>query len=179
MSKKVVNEKVLKNLIETITENLDYYDFYNNFIFNAEELVDTIFKHYISTVEGGPCCADKSGFIVSRIKQSLKERKNIPIRETYREYKAKGGNLGGINESNTNLDNVCYWCPKTIKDTDSAISLFFELIDIGKIAGKIKKNSEQITKIERQIKVIDKALDLACGKTQKKYFIKQAEKEVE
>ena len=37
-----------------------------------------------------------------------------------REYQKRGNDIGGITE----LDNICYWCPKTIKDTDTALAIF-------------------------------------------------------
>lgn len=143
MSKVEFNENEFKKLLEALSNNLEDYDFYNDVLFNGEEIMDMVFKDYISDVEGSSCCADKSGFIVSRIKKALKERKNIPLCQTYAEYKNAGGYLGGINETNTDLNKVCYWCPKTIKDTDTAIALYFSLLNVPSYCRKMLKEKEQ------------------------------------
>ena len=129
MSKENIEDD-LKKCIEALCNNFDDYEFYNNFLFNAEEIMNSLFRNYIELIEGSPCCNDKSGFIVKRIKQALKERRNIPLKYTYAEYRDSGGNLGGINETNTDLNTVCYWCPESIKDTDNAIDLFFSLLNM-------------------------------------------------
>ena len=140
-------EKQLKALLETLASNIDDYDFYNNFLFNGKETMDEIFKNYISAVEGSPCCADKSRFIVSKIKKALKERANQSLQYTYQEYKDKGGDLGGIKND---LDHICYWCPETIKDTDTAINLFFTLINIESLVRQQKQLKEQIEQLKSE-----------------------------
>lgn len=123
-------EKSLKIVLDKLSQNFDSYDYYNNTLFNGENTVYTIFRNYITAIEGSPCCADKARYIVKRIKKALEERKNQSLTETYQEYKDRGGDLGGLNESNTDLNSVCYWCPKTIKDTDTAISLYYSLLNV-------------------------------------------------
>ena len=136
-------EKSLKMVLDRLSQNFDSYDYYNNTLFNGEDTVYIIFRNYISAVEGSPCCADKTRYIVKRIKKALEERKNQLLTETYQEYKERGGNLGGLNESNTDLNSVCYWCPKTIKDTDTAISLYYSLLNVPKYI-QINLNKEKI-----------------------------------
>lgn len=145
MSKEL--EKDLKGIINKLSQNFDLYEFYNTVLFNGEEIMNMVFRDYISDVEGSPCCADKSGFIVRRIKRALKERKNIPLCQTYAEYRNNGGDLGGINETNTDMDTICYWCPKTIKDTDAAIELYFSLLNVPRYLRSMSK--EKIKELDQ------------------------------
>lgn len=48
------------------------------------------------------------------------------LKQTYREYQQNGGNIGYITE----LDEICYWCPKTIKDSEEATSIIFHYLCI-------------------------------------------------
>lgn len=141
------DENVLKDILNNLSMNLDKYNLYNDVLFNAEEIMEIVFREYISDIEGSPCCVDKSRFIIGRIKRALKERKNIPLCQTYAEYKNNGGDLGGINETNTNMNDICYWSPKTIKDTDTAIELYFSLLHVPSyVRNMLKEKEEKLTK---------------------------------
>ena len=154
-------ENDIKKVIETLYNNADDYEFYNDFLFNAEEIMDSLFRNYIELTEGSSCCGDKSSFIVRRIKCAIKERKNMPLSYTYAEYRDNGGNLGGINETNTDLNKVCYWCPKTIKDTDSAIDLFFSLLNMPRYVKTILDEKEQkIIELQNQLKIAEEMFDI-------------------
>jgi hypothetical protein len=154
--KKESLEETLKTILTKLTSKIDDYGFYNNFLFNAEEIMDTIFGNYIETIEGGCCCRDKSGFIVGRIKKALKERKCQSLSQSYKEYKDNGGDLGGIDETNTDLNELCYWCPKTLKNTDEAISLFFELLNLGKVVRKQRDLQTENEQLKQQLAEIKK-----------------------
>jgi len=148
---KELNEETLKDFLTKLASSFDEYDYYNDILFNGEEIMDLVFKDYISEIEGSPCCADKSGFIVRRIKKALKERTNIPLGQTYAEYRDNGGNLGGINENNTDLNEICYWCPKTIKDTDSAIKLYIELLNVPRyVRSQVKDKDQQLAELKAE-----------------------------
>jgi hypothetical protein len=82
------------------------------------------FRIYIERTEGSSCSVDKVNFILRKTLKHLKNGNEQILQETYQEYKDNGGNLGGINETNTNMSETCYWCPKTLKTTTEAIELF-------------------------------------------------------
>jgi len=150
---KEINEELLKEMITAFSNSFDKYEFYEEFLFNGEEIMNSVFRDFISSTEGSSCCADKSGFITRRIKRAIKERKNLPLIETYQEYKNNGGDLGGINESNTDLNQICYWCPKNIKDTDSAIDLYFNLLNVPSyVERQVKQKDQQIHDLQEQLK---------------------------
>ena len=50
--------------------------------------------------------------------------KYYPLKETYRDYQNRGGNIGGITE----LDKVCYWCPESFDTTEQALQVIFEIM---------------------------------------------------
>lgn len=153
MSKEGITAQHLEDFIKALASNLDDYEFYNDVLFNGEEIMDMVFKDYIADIEGSMCCADKSRFIVRRIKNALKERKNISLQETYAEYRDNGGNLGGINENNADLNEICYWCPKTIKDTDSAINLYFELLNVPRyVRSQLNEKDQQLAELKAKLK---------------------------
>ena len=52
----------------------------------------------------------------------IQQKQNIQLQQTYREYQEKGGNIGSIKK----LDEIAYWCPKTIKTSKEAIELFYK-----------------------------------------------------
>ena len=52
----------------------------------------------------------------------IQQKNNVLLQQTYREYQNNGGNIGNITE----LDQICYWCPKTIKTSKEAIDLFYK-----------------------------------------------------
>lgn len=121
---KKINENtlngMLKSFIESIEGEYTKYDLYNDIFMDSASIMEEFFKNYLYLKEGSSCCSDKASLIVSRIKKALLDKKNIVLTETYGEYQKRGNDIGGITE----LDNICYWCPKTIKDTDTALAIF-------------------------------------------------------
>lgn len=123
-------EEELKKHIEEVTEALaknaeesgfDNYWFYSQFI-NGDFLVTSFFEEYFRKNEGLGCCADKANYVLGAIKKMIQIKNNIKLQQTYREYQENGGNIGSIEE----LDEICYWCPKTIKTSKDAIELFLK-----------------------------------------------------
>lgn len=123
-------QEALKNIIDALSAQVNDYEFYDKILFNGEEIMEDLFANYMRSVEGSACSRDKACFIVSRIKKALKLRCVQPLRQTYREYREAGGDLGGINEDNTDLDTPCYWSPSTLENTDQAINLYFRLLSL-------------------------------------------------
>lgn len=72
-------------------------------------------KTRIEKLEGMACCADKSGFIKRMTIKALKERTNLSLFADYT-------NVDRIKEDK---ERQAYWSPKTIKDTDEAMELFW------------------------------------------------------
>lgn len=154
-------EENLRKMFEILSEKVDFYDINSKFLFDAEEIMKTVFRNYFEAVEGSMCCYDKASYVVRTIQKSLNERKNLALTESYAEYQRRGGDLGGLNASNCDLNERCFWCPKTIKDTKQAIDLFYGLINVGSIARKTKDQ-------EWKNKLLETALDLALEKMEER-----------
>lgn len=116
----------LKQVIENISEvaKKDGYDEYWVYsqLLNGDYILKTFFEEYFRKVEGSACCCDKANYVLGAIKVMIQQKKNISLQQTYREYQQNGGNIGSIKE----LDEVAYWCPKTIKTSKDAIELFYK-----------------------------------------------------
>ena len=115
-------EQVCDSLLNIAAENgYDDYWFYSQCI-TGEFLIQTFFEEYFKKKEGFTCCTDKARYTVNKIKEMIKKKKTVFLSETYREYQNTGGDIGSIKE----LDNLAYWCPKTISDTKEAMELFYK-----------------------------------------------------
>lgn len=87
-----------------------------------EETFKFFFEQYFETIEGAACSVDKAGYTARAMIKTIGSCQNIPLQQTYREYRDKGGKIGGITE----LDKTCYWCPQTILDTETAFRIYFD-----------------------------------------------------
>lgn len=123
-------ENEIKESLEEVVNNIakiaekDGYDkwwFYTQLI-NGDYILKTFFEEYFRKTEGSACCCDKANYVLGAIKIMIQQKKNVILQQTYREYQDNGGNIGSITE----LDKICYWCPKTIKDSKEAIELFYK-----------------------------------------------------
>lgn len=141
-------QETLKKVIEKLAGSIDEYDYYQRFLFDGKEIMMIVFRDYLDVVEGSTYCADKARFIVKRIEKALEERKNQSLIETYQEYKDRGGNIGEITE----LDKVCYWCPTTIKDTTTAITLYYSLLNVPRYVQKYNKYLKMWKELKEFIK---------------------------
>lgn len=115
---KEVTEVLIKNAEEN---GFDNYWFYKELI-KGDFLVTSFFEEYFRKNEGLSCCTDKANYVLSAIKRMIRQKENIKLQQTYREYQENGGHIGSIEE----LDEICYWCPKTIKTSKDAIELFLK-----------------------------------------------------
>lgn len=125
-----MNEECFKEVITNLTSciNISDYELYKENFKDVESIIDFFFENYIRKVEGRSCCCDKSSFIAKRLKEYIDTGINTSLQETYGEYQSKGGDIGGIKE----LDEIAYWCPKKIKDTEEAFKIIWHYLCMDK-----------------------------------------------
>lgn len=115
-------EEVIDILVKKAEEDgYDEYWYYGQ-VTNSEYLLKDFFEHYYEVNEGMACCSDKATFTVGAIRKMIEKKSDVPLQYTYREYRDNGGNIGGIKE----LDEICYWCPKTLKTAQKALDIFLK-----------------------------------------------------
>ena len=119
-------KEVINNLANTI--NMSDYELYKENFKDVTSIIDFFFENYLRKTEGFECCCDKSRFISKRLKKYIDTGINTTLQETYGEYQSRGGNIGSITE----LDEIAYWCPKTIKDTEEAFKIIWRYLCIDK-----------------------------------------------
>lgn len=90
---------------------IDNYQLLRNYIFTLDGILEIFFENYFENVEGSSCCCDKASFTICKIKQAIEKGTNLELQEKYDDE-----------------DRIAYWCPKTIKNTDQAINLFYRTI---------------------------------------------------
>ena len=103
------NEEIIegiKSIVEAFPK-IDNYDLLREHVFTLDGILETFFDNYFDKVEGWVCSHDKTCYVVSGIKKALKEKRNISLEDK---------------------DPKAYWCPRTIKNTDQAINLFYKTI---------------------------------------------------
>ncbi|MBV4417179.1 hypothetical protein [Clostridium tyrobutyricum] len=85
-----------------------------------EYVINGLYEHFFDTLiektEGVSCSSDKSKFITEITLKALKENKNLSLYDDYT-------NCECIKE---NKQDQAYWSPKTIKDTDTAMKMFWD-----------------------------------------------------
>ncbi len=122
-----MDEKIFKEILEKLSDGfMSDLELYRINFDNKLSMMELFFDSYFRKVEGTTCACDKSRFTVKRINKYLMTGVNENLQETYREYQLKGNNIGGITE----LDRICYWCPKSIKTAEEAIKILFHYLCI-------------------------------------------------
>lgn len=116
----------LKRILEAIMNAAEYDDLkmYKNHYGTTQSIYKNVLSNYFHTKEGFSCSSDKGGYVASMMVKTLKDGKYYPLKETYREYQANGGDIGGITE----LDEVAFWCPKTMETTKDAFDIFMRCL---------------------------------------------------
>ena len=116
----------LKEVVNAILDNCDIsdLDMYNDLFENRVSIFEYILEKNKKKKEGHCCCVDKARYVARWVDKSLKDNKYYPLKETYRDYQNRGGNIGGITE----LDKVCYWCPESFDTTEQALQVIFEIM---------------------------------------------------
>ena len=158
-----ITKKQISQIIEVMSkeaekEGFDDYWLYGQLL-NGDFLIESFFETYFKNTEGPMCCCDKARYVLGAIKTMIQKKENISLQQTYREYKESGGDIGNIKK----LDELCYWCPKTIKNSKEAIELFY--IELTKLEARnkgidelIKENQELRTRIIRDYISKDKVI---------------------
>lgn len=123
-----MNQDKLKEVINNIANSIDMSDLelYRSELDSRINIFELFFDHYFKKMEGFSCSHDKSIYVSKKIEKYLNTGENENLKQTYREYQQNGGNIGSITE----LDKICYWCPKTIKDSEEATSIIFHYLCI-------------------------------------------------
>lgn len=123
-----MNQDKLKEVINNIANSIDMSDLelYRSELGSRINIFELFFDHYFRKTEGFSCSHDKSIYVSKKIEKYLNTGENENLKQTYREYQQNGGNIGSITE----LDEICYWCPKTIKDSEEATSIIFHYLCI-------------------------------------------------
>lgn len=123
-----MNKDNLKEVIDNIFNSIDMSDLklYRSELDSRINIFELFFDHYFRKMEGFSCSHDKSVYVSKKIEKYLNTGENENLKQTYREYQQNGGNIGSITE----LDKICYWCPKTIKDSEEATSIIFHYLCI-------------------------------------------------
>ncbi len=121
-----MNQDKLKEVINNITNSIGMSDLelYRSELDSRINIFELFFDHYFRKMENFPFSHDKSIYVSKKIEKYLTTGKNESLRQTYREYQQNGGNIGSITE----LDKICYWCPKTIKDSEEATAIIFHYL---------------------------------------------------
>jgi len=85
----------------------------------VEHIISGLYEHYwkkyFDKIEGSACCADKARFVREMSLRALQENNNLSLYDDYM-------NCDNIKE---NKEEQAYWSPKTIPDTDTAMSMFW------------------------------------------------------
>ncbi|MBG9730812.1 hypothetical protein ABD87_15080 [Lysinibacillus sphaericus] len=74
----------------------------------------------IEKMEGSACSVDKASFITGRTIKALKEQQNLSLYDDYQ-------NVEQIKEDK---ERQAYWSPQSIKDTDEAMKLFWDWLNL-------------------------------------------------
>lgn len=109
----VVEEDKAYETLMAIFDNfpkIDSYEVLRNYVFTLDGILEIFFENYFERVEGPSCCCDKASFVIGRIKKALEAKKCLDLQREKEDE---------------------YWCPKTIKNTDQAINLFYRTIAFG------------------------------------------------
>ena len=89
-------------------------------VYIVEHIVSGLYEHFfkrlMEKIEGSACCADKSGFIKNMTLRALKENINLSL---YADYSR-------CEQITENKEEQAYWSPRSIKDTDTAMELFWK-----------------------------------------------------
>lgn len=121
-----MNQDKLKEVINEFTNSIDISDLelYRSELDSRINILKLFFGHYFRKMEGFSCSHDKSIYVSKKIEKYLTTGENESLRQTYGEYQQNGGDIGSVTE----LSKICYWCPKTIKDSKEATEIIFHYL---------------------------------------------------
>lgn len=115
--------KVIKSLEEDFAMIFpNNFRFYNCELKTSETIMEAFFDRYFNIVEGEDNYHSKSVYTVEKMLSSLETENPIQLQETYEEYDRRVGKYNGYV---TSYQDLCYWCPTTIKNTSDAFNIFY------------------------------------------------------
>jgi hypothetical protein len=83
-------------------------------------IISGLYEHFINKLmcmrEGSGCSTDKSKFITRSTLKALRENQNLSLFNDYSQCE----------QIKEDKEKQAYWSPKTIKDTDEAMKLFWD-----------------------------------------------------
>ena len=101
-------DNFMKRLIKDIKTDDNQMDIIKDSLKDNESIFYTFFKLYFESIEEHIFCSDKAKYVSKKMKEAL--LKNL---------------------IETDKDGLCFYCPKTFRDTDTAFIIFYShLIDI-------------------------------------------------
>jgi hypothetical protein len=131
-------EKGLKDVINALisNSNFDEYDYYKEVLLDSKETMELFFDNYFRNVESWVYSHDKAAYTVARIIKAIESKNNLSLQETY--------DIAKDPQMKKYEGEIAYWCPKTLKDTDEAIDIYYGVLSFHfeKLNEKIK-NKEQ------------------------------------
>lgn len=122
MTKKEIKSEDFQQLFSALVSQTDIREYHKNLLTNHIEILESLFDSYFRKFEGFSCSHDKSAFIVSRMMKSLKTGEVYPLIETY--------DIEKYQQMKDYEDEIAYWCPTSIKDTDEAISFVENILNL-------------------------------------------------
>lgn len=149
LERRNVKKEELKEIISNIAISSDISDFelFRNHFTTRTNIFELFFDRYFEVTEGIQCSHDKASYVSKKIEKYLNTGKNEILRQTYGEYQKAGGNIGSITE----LDEICYWCPKTIKDSKEATTILFHYLHMDR---SYFENMYKEVLIEKKVKYV-------------------------
>lgn len=118
MANKVVNKNKtdeeikssLKKVVDGLAGSIDRFEGHQLLLFNEEDsILEVILSNYFRKTEGWSCSSDKTSFVINKMKESIKNKEILSLRETYQDEE--------------DSDKIAYWCPKTLYNTEEAFDL--------------------------------------------------------
>ena len=109
-----------------ISSDISDFELFRKHFTTRTNIFELFFDRYFEVAEGIQCSHDKASYVSKKIEKYLNTWKNEILRPTYEEYQKAGGNISSITEFN----EICYWCPKTIKDSKEATTILFHFLRI-------------------------------------------------
>ena len=124
----------LKQIITNLAGDAKWYDYAR--LDSQQEILENIFENYFNIIEGFTCCCDKARYVTRKLLESVKNKEVYSLSMTYRESAHKDR----IPEDE--WDNVCYWCPVTIENTEDAFHVYRKMINPKWVAKLLEEKSQ-------------------------------------
>jgi hypothetical protein len=121
-------------------------------------LYEHFFNNLMNNTEGRACCADKSRFIRNMTLKALKKQENLSLYQDYVKVEKF--------KDDPDKERQAYWSPKTIKDTNDAMKMFWDWYLLREPKDKDDVNvkfDKAIDLIGRNKKAWDNSIDKAKG----------------